>query len=234
MKNGMPCAMRAGQTVRWRRRSRTRLLRAGRREDDGISGANRDFEQGEAAREHSAGKETGSSAIHNVHQPPKQASAPCRLACGGERPHPGPRWARSETARGGEKYRTRVFRRFRTLPRIKKTTETRARTVAWRLLKRREVTGVRDRARRARARDAHACARGFVAEASRRRDSRDATRLDYRLFSRRKPVGSMFLKTAIKQPGARRVEVSNRLFTDALFSTSNAGTRRAPVLRASV
>ena len=45
--------------------------------------------------------------------------------------------------------------------------------------KRREVTVVRDRARRTRARDAHARARGFVAEASRRRDSRDATRLDY-------------------------------------------------------
>jgi len=79
----------------------------------------------------------------------------------------------------------------------KRTTETRASTVAWRPLSRRKVTGFRDRARRARARDVHARARGFVAEASRRRDSRDATRLDYRLFSRRKPVGSMFLKTAI-------------------------------------
>ena len=168
-----------------------RLLRAGRREDDGISGANRDLEQGEAAREHSAGKETGSSAIHNVHQPPKQASSPCRLACGGVRPHPGPRLARSETARGGEKYRTRVFRRFRTLPPNKKTTETRARKVAWRPLKRREVTGVRDRARRTRARDAHARARGFVAEASRRRDSRDATRLDYFILAAESPLGSM-------------------------------------------
>jgi hypothetical protein len=73
----------------------------------------------------------------------------------------------------------RVFRRFRALPRKKRTTETRACTVAWRPLKRRKVTGVRDRASRAQTRDAHACARGFVAEASRRRDSRDATPLDY-------------------------------------------------------
>jgi len=57
----------------------------------------------------------------------------------------------------------------------KRTTETRASTVAWRPLSRRKVTGFRDRARRARARDVHARARGFVAEASRRRDSRDAT-----------------------------------------------------------